>query len=568
MSQNDLAKPKKSKKFLFIGLGIALILSCCCVLAGVVGITQFTDVTPSLKLPSLSFLFRSGWESSNIVPIESDFYMAINPNIKDLANAKHLVDVYSPILEETDVKEEFESELEMDYDISFEEDIKPWMGNEIAVTIPDLEDVANSINPGMTLFVASTNQKEADAFLAKLRDQLEKEEYTVKEQTYEDVKYYAQIVEEDWETPVVFGKLKNFVVFATSEVNMKEVIDVSQGNTDSLAKNEKYKQLENALPNDAVAITFYDMEEITKILFNDTGMGFASPSETIERLEAFKAAGMALSLTSEGVAFDFVFTFDPDQLQVEDSKPTAYEGNLLDSIPDNALGFMAGQNLDTFWKNNIESMKKNPDTKQQLEDMGEQFGMTIDEELFSWASGEYTIAVIETAIKDEYFPPVGVFSIFEMSDQPKAENTLENIASLIQDFLFIEFYSAEINGVDMQVYEEAGVSLGYGFTPEHLVIGFTEEALSTSVSDDFTPITKEDTFQAVVDHLPSKNNGYFYFNIEDSWRLAYDNMSEYEKEEFNEVRPYLEPIKALGAAGKMLDPQDGIAQATIFIYIP
>ncbi|MEA2007673.1 MAG: DUF3352 domain-containing protein [Chloroflexota bacterium] len=569
MSQENPSNPKKSKKILFISIGIALILAFCLCLAGAVAVTQFTDIAPSLRLPWLSFLLGPSWDSSEVVPSESDFYMVVNPNLQDMSNAKHLIDVYSAVLEDTDLMKEIDDGLKEEYDISFTEDIRPWLGREIAVTIPDLEAVANNDEPDMAVIVASTSQKEVDAFLDKLRNQLEADDYDIAVRMYEGVTYYAQVVNEEWETPLVFGKLKNFVVFATSDDIMKDIIDVSEGNTDSLSKNEKYKQLIDALPSDAAAIAFYDMENLASIVLENTGTGFVPPAQTVEQTEALKAVGIALSLTNEGIALDFAVTFNPDELQIlEDSQPTAYGGALLDNIPADALGFIVSQDLDSIWQKYLVSIEENPDVKQQLEDMGNQLGMTFDEELLSWATGEYTLAIIETSTSDTYLPPLGVFSIFETSDQAQAEDIMEGIVSLIQNFMYIEFYTEEINGVEMQVFQEGGVSLGYGFTPEHLVIGFTEDALSISVSEDITPISKDDTFQAVESYLPSRNSGYFYINIDSVWRLAYDNMGEYDRETFDEFLPYLEPIKALGAAGQLANPQDGIGQATIFFYIP
>ena len=95
-----------------------------------------------------------------------------------------------------------------------------------------------------------------------------------------------------------------------------------------------------------------------------------------------------------------------------------------------------------------------------------------------------------------------------------------------------------------------------------------EEALAISIDEDINPISKDETFQAVADYLPSKNGGYFYINIENVWQLAYENMGEYDREAFEEFLPYLEPLKAMGLAGEVIDPQDGIGKATIFFYIP
>ena len=96
-----------------------------------------------------------------------------------------------------------------------------------------------------------------------------------------------------------------------------------------------------------------------------------------------------------------------------------------------------------------------------------------------------------------------------------------------------------------------------------------EDALEVAIDDDTRAIADDGTFRRVQKHLPSKTGGYFYVNVEAIWRLAYKSMSGWEREDFDEtVRPFLEPIKAIGIAAPPTDPEKGIGQGTLFIYIP
>jgi hypothetical protein len=113
------------------------------------------------------------------------------------------------------------------------------------------------------------------------------------------------------------------------------------------------------------------------------------------------------------------------------------------------------------------------------------------------------------------------------------------------------------------------IILGYGFTDKHLVIGFTEGALEVAASDDIASIDDHDTFKKVQEHLARKTGGYLYVDIEAALQLAYQSMSDSEREEFDEsTRPFLEPIRAMGLAAPPTDPKEGVGQSTLFLYIP
>lgn len=158
MSQNTSSP--KTKTILFIGLGIAAVLFCCLTLASLLAVAQFTDF-----LPSLTSLFGPKWSSAKIVPGGTDFYMAADPNFRDMKNAKQLVDIYSELLERTDGPGEIESTLEEEYSISFKEDIRPWLGPEVAFAIPNLTEAINDEEPALAIIAATIDKKDSDSFL-------------------------------------------------------------------------------------------------------------------------------------------------------------------------------------------------------------------------------------------------------------------------------------------------------------------------------------------------------------------------------------------------------------------
>ena len=512
--------------------------------------------------------------ASKLMPADMVFFASVNPNIQNLAGFKHLADVYGDIPEVEDALDEFSKEMEDQLGISFEDDVMPWLGAEVAIAVSDIKTLIEGDDPSVVIAAATRNTNASDAFLEKLREYLEDQDYDVEEDTYNDVTYYVHEVKHDWEIPLAFGTVKGFVVLTTDKDAMEDIIDVAQGKADALAESERYSESLATLPEDAVAYVFFDMQEVVEASLQhleDTGVEL--PRGTYEQLEALQTWGLALDLDEEGVQLDFAMRFDPSVLPEEtlaNLERKAGANRILKRIPNDVLGFTSGRNPAAGWESLLSTMENTPDFEEQIRDLEDELGMRIDEDTFGWLTGEFALAVVKTGGMEDI--PVGGFVIFEVDDQREAEDTLEGIADAVEDLALLEFEEKDINDVKMQLlmdpYTEE-IILGYGFTDKHLVIGFMEGALEAAADDDMQSIADDETFKKVQEHLPSNTSGYSYVNVEAIWRLAYESMSGWDREDFDEmVRPFLGPIKAIGMAAPPTDPRKGVVQGALFIYIP
>lgn len=549
--------PEKSKAPMIIIIAIAVLLLCVvCVVGVVLGRQYLPFLAPKQAAPRL-------------MPAEAGFFTSINVDIEDTAGFKHLAEIYGDMREVEKAIDDLVELIEDEFDVSYKDDIKPWLGPEVAIAIGNMEDVFEGKEPVLIIAAATRDTKASDAFLEKVLDYLDDQGYDVDTETYKGVDYYVQKVEQEWETPLIFGTVKKFVILTMDKDVMEEVIDVAKGDSDSLAKNERYTELVDALPGDAVANMFLDIEGLAEAGRKSLeGEGLEVPRETTDQLEALQAFGLAVSLDKEGVQVDFAVTFDPDALSpdvLENLGSKASPSRILKRIPDDTLGFISGQNLAAAWKSAFATLMDIPDAEEQIGDLGDQLDLKLDEELLDWLSGEFAITVFRAKGVEDI--PIGGFAVFEVDDQEEAEDTLEDIADALEE-LGLELEEKDIGDVEMQVlvdpYSEE-IILGYGFTDKHLVIGFTEDGLEEAVDEDIDAIADDDTFKAVQKHLPRKTGGYFYVNVEAVWRLASKSMSEYDREEYE---PFLEPIKAIGIAAPPTDARKGVSQGTIFLYIP
>jgi hypothetical protein len=526
-----------------------VILICCIALIIIGAILGATGV--------LGGLFGSKQATAQVMPADTGFFTSIDPSTLNSEGFAHLADAYEDAIKDAEVEEALE-DAEDELGITFEDDVRPWLGSEVSIGIPNLGKAAEGDDPIVVLAAVTRDRKASDAFLEKLRESFEDEGYDVDEETYNGVTFYEQQVDDEYETPTVFGTVGNVVVVTTGVDAMEDVIDTQQGKSDSLAKNPKHADLRQALPNNASMYMFFNIEDIAPVV-EETEAGVSE-----EQLEGYENVGMAVTVGTQGIQIDAAVTFDPtslksDTLDSMKAQSKANSGKILQEIPSDAIGFISSRDLASTWQIALNTIEEDPDTKEQLEYMAEAFGLDIDADLLAWATGEYALAVVKARGES----PVGLFATFEVEDESAAKDTMDDIADAIEE-QGGDFDSETIEGVDMQIMSDpyGEVWLGYGFTDNHLVIGFTEDGIEQGVGD-IAPITDDDTFKAVQSHLPSPNTGYFYVNIDRTLDLIPS-----EALGSDEGFAFLEPIKAIGGASAVTNPDDGIGKGTVFIYIP
>ncbi len=556
-------QPEKSKAPLIIGLAILLVV---------------VVIAVAVLIVFLPFLGGKP-DAPGLMPADTEVFVSVKADLGDLAGFRHLSEIYGDVNEVEDALDELQDDLDDEFGITWEDDIQPWLGSEVAVAVSGLQDTIEDYEDPIVVVMAQTRNKSAsDQFIEKVVEYLKDEDWDLDEDSYEGVDYYILEPEYDYNPTLYVGTVKSFVVFATDEDALEDVVDASKGRIDSLEDNERFNDVMSVLPADAVAYAIVDLEEVVADAMDTVEEdleyyeGISLPREITDLYEAFGAYGLAVGLHDDGVQLDVVMSFDPDSLE------TGFYGSyqvgvspnrILDWIPEDALGFYSGQDLAQIWQAGYELLMEVPDADEQIEDLSDELGIRLDEELLSWASGEFAVAVVESGNFD--YIPVGGFAVFEVDDEEDAEALMEDILDLLEDFGDFEIDTDTINDVEVTLiidpWEEE-VLFGYGFDDKHLILGFTEDGLEQAIGDAGS-VTRNDSFKAVQKRLPSKTSGYLFINLEEIMNVVVDSMSEWDREDYEEYgAPLIDPVKAIGLAGEPMDMGKGIAHSTLFVYIP
>lgn len=184
-------------------------------------------------------------------------------------------------------------------DVNFEEEIRPLLGNEFVIGVPDAE----SLNAEEDQFVAALPVDDADALQSLIEDQGATETGEVEG---------ATIYEGDDGDFIAVDE--NVAVFADSQERLEAAL--SQSASDDSFTEDAFNEALGDLPEDALIRVYADMPTI---LAADPE---AEQAQEVAWVGALETVGLTASAVEEGLAVDLNVATNPDDL-TEDQLPIA-----------------------------------------------------------------------------------------------------------------------------------------------------------------------------------------------------------------------------------------------------
>lgn len=173
---------------------------------------------------------------------------------------------------------------------TFEEDIEPWLGNQIAGFLTELGD------EGSGALLVGTD--DGDAAIESIRKCGEEDFADAEERTYEGVDYFF------YDDGAV-GIVEDYLVIAT-EAGFEDVVDTSAGG-ESLEGSDKFQRALDPLTSDRLAVFYLDLQGLIEQM-RETGQ---ADSEEIAAFEAIYGGGLDQPLSaglfarSDAVVFEY-----------------------------------------------------------------------------------------------------------------------------------------------------------------------------------------------------------------------------------------------------------------------
>jgi hypothetical protein len=511
-------------------------------------------------------------QAAKMMPADTPIYMSLSLNLQNQAGYQNLKKFY---LDNPDVKkalDDAKANATKESDLDYDKDILPWLGTEAGVAVFNIPETGSGENPDVLIAVGTRDVKASEAALEKLRaKQAESNGKPFEQGTHEGVTYWFQKSDNGSDTYI--SVFNGFVVLATSEETLFGAIDRVKKGGESLATSQAYQATLAELPKNGVFFTFIDWTTLADIVMKSNTSTQLTP-EQLAQLKAFQTVGLAFTLQPDGVQIDSAVRFDPKQLpasaQASLNRPGS-PNSILAKIPNSALGFYSGSDLRSVWQQVREGLAANPDFEQQIADMEKETGINLDQDVFGWMTGEFAVVVDKAESAD---PPVGGYALIGGDDAKTVEDKTANLLeaySQSQGGMPMPFQKQTIAGHEMNTIPDPSTDkmlAGYGFWDNYLVVGYQEDALTAGFAAGDDPVANNAHFKAVSSRLPAKNYGYFYVDIDAVRTLMETPSLGLSNESYaNEVKPFIEPLRAFGSATDAGSGQNGVIKGSMFLLI-
>lgn len=403
------------------------------------------------------------------------------------------------------------------YDMTYADDVKPWLGDQAAffLTAPDSGAVV----------VATDDAEATRRFAATI---FEAEEVEPAQETYEGVEYDAA------EGGAV-AYLDDFVVLGTEEA-VRSVIDV-RGGSDSLEDSAEFAEVEGDVTADRIFSLYLDpgrLAEVADLAGVPDLTGAAGPLSGVGSLI------VAGSLRADAVVVEIAgmkgdLAIPPGVADLASRAPSdawlafglADFGELLRTGLNSAAG-ASGVSLDAL-----------------LGEFSLLTGLDLRDDILSWMS-DLRFFVSGTGLL-EFGGAVSIGS----SDPATSEATIRQLISLAQQ-QGIEPQPVEIAGVDGFALPIPGIPQPIVVVPgESVVIAYGQNSAEDALDPD-EPLADSEQFGAASDHLGAGFEPVFYLDIDAVQQLV-ENFIPQTDVYVDDVKPWLDPIAHVISGSKLGD---------------
>jgi len=502
-------------------------------------------------------------DAIKLMPVDSPMVLSISPSllqVRQLQKLEAVAGAFGAAAQGTGALPTDILDTQLDIDLN--KDIMPWAGLEFAASVVD----TGQEEAGLLVAAAVRNSGAAEKFTDKVRGQLEANGKTFEEETYRNVNIVYQTPDYSG-AGLAYAQFSGFLVAGASLDALHRSVDAAQGRALALSKDATYQKIMGQLRGNRAGYFYLDWATLMRM----------SHDYTLSELpigQAMQGIGAALSLESNGIRLDYSLVLDATKLsqtQLAALRPAASRNRAVTAAPDDVLFIATGAKLRGFF-DQLAAFLPSDDggLSQSIREIEDQLGISLESDLFTWADGEYALALVEDSagLMGDQTIPLGSALLIEMNDRRAAERTMNRIAVNLAAQSGEQFADETIAGSSFRTLTDpyADITLGYGFVGDFVVMGSSRQILNSLANASDFPLTKDAIFKEASASLPEKNSSYIYLDVTALVNLFYRQMSNSDKQNFDrDVRPYIATVRAVTMATQAAGSKDDTLHGSLFV---
>jgi len=408
--------------------------------------------------------------------------------------------------------------------IDYEQDIKPWVGDEItaAITTGDRDrDASNGQQPGYLLAVATKDAQKSRDFVELLFAKKAIAGANLVIEEFNGIRLLSnspRLQPENLSTKAEGGFSgavvgDNFVLFANHPQVLKEAINNVQAPDLNLTTSSQYQQALTQLPERKVGLAFLNYPSLAS-------------SKEVESSPTYESQVVALELNPQGLLAETTVVAGLDK-EILPSVPTLSQpAKALQYIPATVslaisgvdLSKLPNSNLQQFWAQVSPGLSVTQLVKQPLAKLQESWGINLKDDVFSWVEGEYAIAKLPNndwifAVERSDHAIEGIEKLNALASSKELSITSLPLANqkVLAWTQLTPVTAQEKNSADPSITLKAKVQAVHTTIENYEVFATSISAMEQALkADKNSSLANNSQFIASIGAIPQPNEGYVY----------------------------------------------------------
>lgn len=411
--------------------------------------------------------------------------------------------------------------------ISYETDIKPWIGGVMIAVLPPAKTKTNppipprgiQKQPNILLVVGIKDKLNALNFANKLKGQ---KNLQIQESDYKGQKIIASKSNGKSSYTVVLNN--THMLLAAKKQTVEQAIDTYQGAASFASKEGANSVLTKGVDvkNSLAQIYLPDYANIAQQLTALSPQVRQLSPQTLAQLKQVKSLVAGVGVDDAGLRMKTLINLDPTLNKFQSQTTPA---KIVSKFPSDTFALVTGQNINRSWQTFIKESKDYPEFKQVVEITRQQLkefaNLDLDKDVLSWMNGEFGFGAVKSSQGWLASTGFGAAMVFDTSDRKTAEATLTKLDNLAKKQL-LKVNQRNIAGKNITEWQipEQEALLAHGWLDQNtLFVAIGGPVAEAVVDNKGKTLNNSDTFKAVTSSLPKPNGGYLYLDIDSTTSL-------------------------------------------------
>ncbi|MBE9078124.1 DUF3352 domain-containing protein [Romeria aff. gracilis LEGE 07310] len=419
--------------------------------------------------------------------------------------------------------------------LSFERDIRPWVGDRVTLAFLPEGDPDPSRPPttptaqiveNVVMVLPIDDPQQAQALLTAAAPTPPEQAWAERE--YKDVTVRtlksSSGAASDLETAVLGS---DWVLVGSTAEAIEQTIDTYKGDPSILETPGYRRAMQRIVEPQSFAQIYVNIPAATQVLGSAEARAEAgaNPAASVVPLQGSQGFGATATLVTDGIHFRGTSWLQADrEITYADLDNSA--GELPRYLPESTLMMMSGGNLQQFWQRFSRTetpLPFLPDPSSLRAGLQNQTGLDLEDAIMPWADGEFALGLLSpvpVAAGEESALPVQMAPLVLMvqaSDRAAAEATWSQLDQVMRSRYRFEVTRSDRNGspVTQWISPFQGIQFSHGWLEGNVTFFAIGAGANRVLSPQpERPLAATSLFQTLTSRAPEPNNGHFFLNLQ------------------------------------------------------